>query len=115
MNPKNLEEAVNYVISNDPSLELEKWAAMEEDDAVCGIHFHGGMKLRNDLELWHDSDLAKWFNTIGITHPDDMSGIIFTSIHRRLNKKERELDKQVKFYQDFWKKNGYVDGIPTKG
>lgn len=112
---KNLEEAIAFVISMNTGTDLDNWTAMEEDAAVCSVHMSGGMNMRNELNLWHENDLTKWFKTIGIVHADDMSGIIFTSVHRRLNEKELELDKQVKKYQDFWKKQGYTNGIPTKG
>ena len=118
MKPKNLEEAIDFLVNDCPPEqlhELEKWTAMEESDAVCGVHLTGAMNLRNHLNLWHDNDLTKWFNSIGIVHADDMSGIIFTSAHRRLNEKEIELDKQVKKYQDHWKNYGFADGIPKKG
>ena len=118
MNPKNLEEAIQFLISDCPPEqlhELEKWRDMEESDAICGIHLTGGMNLRNHLNLWGENDLTKWFKSIGIVHGDDISGIIFTSTHRRLNKKNIELDKQIKIYQDHWKRQGYVNGIPTKG
>lgn len=114
-NLKNLEEAIEYVISINPLLELNEWSDLSEKNAINSIHMSGGMKLRNDLNLWHENDLTKWFKTIGIVHADDMSGIILTSVHRRLNEKELELTNQVKIYQDHWKKYGYVDGIPTKG
>ncbi len=116
--PTNLKEAMYFLIHDCPLEqfhELKKWASMDEEDAVCDVHLARGMKLRNTLELWHDNDLTKWFNSIGIVHADDMSGIIFTSTHRKLNQKDIELDKQIKVYQDHWKKLGYANGIPTKG
>ena len=112
---KNLEEVIAFVISMNTGTDLNNWTDLEEDDAVCSVHMSGGMDMRNELNLWHENDLTKWFKNIGIVHPDDMSGIIFTSVHRRLNEKELDLDKQVKQYQDHWKKCGYIDGMPTKG
>ena len=120
MNPTNLEEAVKYLINHLQSSEgaideSKHWASLDEDYAVSSIHMFAGMSLRNKLELWHENDLTKWFNSIGIVHPDDISGIIFTSTHRKLNKKDIRLNQQIEFYQDFWKKQGFSDGIPTKG
>jgi len=71
------------------------------------IHFHHGLgtSLRNCWGLWAGgSALGKWFNQKGIQHPDDMSGIILTSFHRRLHKKPIDLDAQIKSYKDYWKK-----------
>ncbi len=85
---------------------------MNEEEAMSYVHFAGGVNLRNNLNLWHENDLTKWFNSVGITHADDMSGIIFTSTHRKLNNKKIDLEEQIKRYQNHWKKNGYPDGIP---
>jgi len=49
------------------------------------------------------SRLSKYFNDIGISHPDDMSGIILKSYYRRLNNLDIELKKQVDNYQKYWK------------
>ena len=50
------------------------------------------------------SRLSKYFNSIGVYHPDDMTGIIFDSYYRKLNGKEINSDEQVKYYQDYWEK-----------
>jgi hypothetical protein len=84
----------------------------ENADELGEIHFGHGMRLRNELGLWGKNELTEWFNSIGITHADDMSGIIYTSLHRKLNGKPIDLEGQVKFYQDYWKKMGYADGKP---
>ena len=113
--PKNLEQSVQFLINDCPPEESEhltKWASMDERYAVINQHMSGGMNMRNCLSLWQENDLTKWFNSVGIYHADDMSAIIFTSTHRKLNNKEINLEKQVKHYQDYWKKNGFPDGIP---
>ena len=67
------------------------------------VHFGLGMNLRNNWGLWtKESRLVKWFNGIGIKHPDDMSGIILDAYVDRLNDTEFDLDGQVKYYQDYW-------------
>jgi hypothetical protein len=40
-----------------------------------------------------------------------MSGIILTSAYRKHNKKELALEKQVARYRDYWKTQGFEDGI----
>lgn len=67
-------------------------------------HFGLGLWMRNNWGLWGGSRLAKYFRSIEINHPDDMSGIILTSYQRKLNGLPIELDAQVKEYKDFWKK-----------
>lgn len=60
--------------------------------------------MRNNWGLWSGSRLAKYFNEMGIFHPDDMSGIILTSFHRHLNGKDLQLDQQIKYYQEYWER-----------
>ena len=112
--PCDLEEALEIMIKTNKKEDLEKFKSMNENDAVCNLHFGAGMALRNGWSLWGENNLTKWFNTIGISHADDMSGIIYTTLHRKLNDKEYELAQQVKKYQDHWKRAGIADGIPKK-
>lgn len=53
-----------------------------EDDFTIGAHFGIGLWMRNNWRLWTGSRLSRYFNDLGIIHPDDMSTIILTSYHR---------------------------------
>ena len=56
--------------------------------------------------MWQkQSPLYQYFNTIGIFHADDMSGIIMESVWRKIHNKPLELDEQVKKYRDYWQKH----------
>ncbi len=66
------------------------------------MHFGLGMGLRNNWGLWGGSRLAKYFNVMGIHHPDDMSGIILDSYARHLKGEPLKLDEQVGYYKKFW-------------
>jgi hypothetical protein len=49
--------------------------------------------------LWEkDMPLVKWFNERGITHADDMSAIILTSIWRRVHGMDLDIEGQIKSY-----------------
>lgn len=64
-----------------------------------------GRQVRNNFGLWDtESELSKYFNSIGIDHADDMYGIIMDSYICKLNNEPFDLDEQVKFYQDYWEK-----------
>ena len=53
--------------------------------------------------MWEkDTPLVNSFKVMGISHPDDMSGIILRSAHRKLNNKPIKLSEQVKKYQEYW-------------
>ena len=102
--PKNLDECYAELTKMLSKEEVEKFKNKDEDKATADAHFGLGMWLRNNWGLWQKSRLAKYFNGMGIFHPDDMSGIILTSFHRHLNNKDIELNKQIKYYQDYWEK-----------
>jgi hypothetical protein len=102
--PKNLDECINWFMENIIDEELYKYKHLSEED-TCIFHHGTGRNIRNNWNLWNNESLLhKWFNSIGIYHPDDMSAIILTSLHRHLNNKLINLEEQVKFYQDYWSK-----------
>lgn len=76
----------------------------EEEDAIAQSHHGLGMWIRNNWDLYKkDGPLYEYFTKLGLTHPDDMSGVILTSYHRHINNKEICLDGQIKYYIKFWK------------
>lgn len=66
------------------------------------MHLGLGMGLRNGWGLWGGSRLAKYFNGMGIFHPDDMSGIILESYVRYLRKEPLRVEEQVDQYKQYW-------------
>ena len=101
--PKDLDDCFIQLKTLLKPEDIERMKNGTEDDMSL-YHMGLGTGLRNDWGLWGDSRLAKWFNAQGITHPDDMSGIILDSFWRHLNSKPIKLEEQVKYYQDYWKK-----------
>ena len=101
--PKNLEECFNELKKVMTPEQLDEFKNKKEDN-VIEYHHSIGRWIRNNWGLWSESRLAKYFNSIGIHHPDDMSGIILDSFYRHLNGKDIRLEEQVKYYQDYWKK-----------
>lgn len=83
---------------------------LSESQFVGRSHFSTGLWMRNKWKLWKKSRLARYFNDLGIFHPDDMSGIILTSYHRRLLGKDILLHQQIEGYQLYWK----VSAKPTE-
>lgn len=99
--PSNLFEALKTL--DQLLTDEEKHSFKEEDPKNIALYHHGvGRELRNAWGLWAGSVLAKHFNSIGIDHPDDMSGIILRSYHRRLNGYPIELEKQIQHYRNYW-------------
>lgn len=77
----------------------------DEDEMVSQCHFGLGRWIRNNWGLWsHDSNLYRYFNNLGLEHPDDMSGVIMTSYWRHKHNQSLNLAEQIKYYQDYWDK-----------
>ena len=103
--PTTLDEALKMLDEWMPQQDRE-FITKLEDTPVDLMHFGLGMSLRNNWSLWEkDMPLVRWFNERGITQPDDMSGIILTSLWRRFLGEEIDLEGQIKSYQDFWTKS----------
>lgn len=100
--PKDLEDCfvqINSFWNDSTKIQVKNW---EEKEFAGKVHLGFGMWMRNNWRLWGGSRLSKYFNDLGIHHPDDMSGIILDSYHRHLNNKEIKLEEQIKYYQDYW-------------
>ena len=82
--------------------QVKSWT---ESEFSAKAHFGFGMWMRNNWKLWGGSRLSKYFNNLGIYHPDDMSGIILDSYHRYLTGKKIKLDEQVGYYKAYWQVN----------
>lgn len=101
--PKNLDEAVLYFQQQWTPKELDNFKNKPEKDAVTELHFGTGMWIRNNwIHGDRDTALRNYFKAMGIYAPDDISSIILTSLHRTLNRKDIELEKQVETYKAYW-------------
>jgi hypothetical protein len=103
--PATLDEALEIILSRMPEQDRLYLEGCEKDPSPR-FHFQLGMSLRNDWSLWEKGmPLVKWFNERGITHADDMSAIILTSIWSRARGVDLDLEGQIKSYQDYWIRN----------
>lgn len=101
--PTDLNDAISFFECKWTEESLNEFKNKEEQSATSELHFGTGISLRNNWKLWAGtSDLSKFFRNSEIYHPDDMSRIIFTSLHRKLNGIEIDLDSQIKYYKDYW-------------
>lgn len=102
--PKDLNECLDQLNLLFNKKDKEEIKAKTEKDFTASSHFGPGLWIRNNWGLWKGSRLYYFFKSKGIFHPDDMSGIILTSYYRKLNGIKIDLDKQIKHYQEYWKK-----------
>ena len=103
--PKNLDEAISQLDILLTEKDKKDIFDMTEIDYTTNSHFSTGMWIRNNWGLWGGQELAKYFNGLGIYHPDDMSGIILCSYYRHLHNQDYKLEEQIKYYQDYWKRS----------
>lgn len=76
-------------------------------EGAVSFHHTIGRSIRNSYNLWEsNSQLHKEFNTIGVYHPDDMSGIILETVYRILTGKKIDLKGQIEGYKKYWEMNG---------
>ena len=101
--PKNLDEAITYFEKHWNIVEKTKFKIHPEQNAVSELHLTTGMWIRNTwIHANRDTNLTNYFHRLGIFHPDDISSIILTSLHRKLNNQEVDLPGQVKVYLEYW-------------
>lgn len=118
--PETVEEAYEYL---DKFLQDKDVFKNVSDKEVTGAAHHTlGRWLRNQWYLWWSEDYAKeaiekkvsyypqtipglkkYFQSLGINHPDDMTGIVIQSYHRRLNNRPIDLENQINKTKEFYK------------
>ena len=92
--PKNVDECIQSILTW--GKDLTGFKNKTEGAAVAETHHSVGLWIRNEWGLWKGSPLKDYFIQLGVTHPDDMSGIIIRCLHRHLNNKPLNLEEDVK-------------------
>lgn len=100
--PFGLRSTINEIDRNLNDTVKYDFRIAPEDVASSKHHFGLGLGHRNEKGLWSGSLLRTYFRLNGINHPDDMSGIILTTYHRKLNNKPIRFRDQKKFYREYW-------------
>lgn len=101
--PENLEEGITYFQQIWTKEQLEEFGLKDEGKALADVEFAAAMWVRNEwVRGDRNKEFTKYFNDLGIYAPNDISSILFTSLHRRLNGKDIELNKQIEEYKKYW-------------
>lgn len=103
--PKNLHECIEQLLQSLTPRAIAEFKSTKEEK-IIRYHHGFGTGLRNSWGLWSGSRLKKYFNSLGIYHADDMSGIIIKSFWRHLNNQPIRLKEQIKRYQKCWEEEG---------
>ena len=101
--PFGLRKTINKMAENLNDTVKYDFKIAPERIASTKHHFGLGLGLRNENGLWSGSLLKSYFKINGIKHPDDMSGILLTTLHRKLNDKPINNKEQKKYYKEYWK------------
>jgi len=91
--PNNVEECIQHMLKWDSG--VDEFTRKTESDAIASTHHTIGKWIRNEWGLWTGSQLKDYFLNLGLTHPDDMSGVIIRSFHRHLNNKPLNIKNEV--------------------
>ena len=85
--PKNLKDSFAQLDRLLPDTLKQKLKHPDPEYGLSMYHFSLGLWMRNNWQLWGGSRLQKYFEGLGVHHPDDMSGIILRSYSDYLNGK----------------------------
>ena len=85
--PETVEDALRYLDCELPENFKEDFRKQNEDEAVAELHFGTGLYIRNNWGFWSKkkNSLVKELRSYGLRRPDDMSSIILSLLHKRLN------------------------------
>lgn len=102
--PKNLNESIEYFEDHWSSGQLREFKEKDEEKAVSELHMSVGMWIRNNW-IYGDRNpkLIRFFDSLNFRHADDISSTILTSLHRKLNNKDIDLQGQIDYYEAYWK------------
>lgn len=86
--PANLRECFVELDKQLSEIDKKEMTAKPHRDDMIVYHHGLGTWMRNNWGLWGGSRLQKYFTDKGITHPDDMSGVILDYYHDWLTGKK---------------------------
>jgi hypothetical protein len=101
--PRDLDEAVNVLKS---SLTEDELKEMKRTASVSTHQHHGwGTNIRNAWSLWDKTTtLPVWFEkTYGVSHADDISGIILECLWSDVRNEPRKDKELAAEYIQHWK------------
>jgi hypothetical protein len=101
---QDLTQAISYFQKLWKTQVLYDFKNKPEGVAISSEGSKAGIWIRNNwIRGAGNPKLTNYFNSLGINHPDDISEIILTSLHRHLNHRPISLDKQIAHYKTYWK------------
>ena len=96
--PKELKYSFEYINEVWSPEDIEVFKNVKVNDTTSNnLHFGIGLHLRNNLLRHHakSDSIVAYFNSLGITHHDYMSGLILYSYHQHLNNENVDIQDKV--------------------
>lgn len=85
--------------------EVKKtFMAFSDEEVDRRTHASLGKWIDHKWSLTDGSRLSAYFTKMKVPHPDYMVGIIITSYHRHLHKKDLKVQEQVEQFRKLWQK-----------
>jgi hypothetical protein len=85
--PRNLGESFTQLDRLLPDTIKQRLRQPDPRYGLAAFHMGLGRWMRNNWQLWGGSRFQQYFNALGVTHPDEMSGVILTTYRDYLNGK----------------------------
>lgn len=103
MIPTTLDECMAALKETLEPEEQMKFIKFTEEDLIQ-YHFGLGRWIRNTWGLWSGGPLKKHMESLGFTHPDDMSASIIKEFWNRMNNNPSCIQDDVQYYKQYWDK-----------
>lgn len=100
--PTTLEDCIPFLKKEMKINDLNQFINFQREDLSL-LHHTFGRWIRNNWKLWEKGALVKYFNDLGVTHPDDMSSIVIEYVWCSLRKEPFDLNEKVIKIQNYWK------------
>jgi hypothetical protein len=96
-----LEDVIRFLDEELPEAEKARIRNFGREEYVGMLHMSLGMWLRNNLGLWWDCPLARYFRDRGVAHADNMSGAILDVYWRHLRGETYDIPMIIGCYADW--------------
>ena len=93
--PADMDEAFEELAALARAEDLAKFSAAPEDTIAVRLHFGLGRWISHNWRFEEGSRFSHWLKLKGLSFPDDMVQTVIRSFHRKLNKKELDIEQQV--------------------
>lgn len=100
--PSTIEECHNFLLERLTNKDLETIKNCHKS-SLCQYHHTMGRWMRNHWGLWSGGKLKQHMESLGFSHPDNMSAVILESFWNSLNSQPYDLEQAAESYREYWR------------